>query len=345
MTRDNLPLPLGSGEDDLGGWVYDEHSADVIEKILQTSAFEQLARPEPMQARVKTVPRGGGFQVATVAAGGAYTLGTGLHDDITLTARKVGGALKLNDEDVNDVLSGIDPLRVKRHDATRTLALFMDNAAFATTAAENGTTVPYTSLYKFLRSNGDAGSIEAGYNADDNYLSCTVANFKAALSGSTTGFGKLDSLLALHEESEFFEEDQVYLVASVKFRSLLRNVKDASGNPYLIPRPTSGSAIAATPQYDLFGYHTVWTRGARTSAVATDSPGGNPLLFIGNRNLLIRGEAQLESWIPSSSPGFAFQDSRNGIGFLNDQSYMKAAVRRAMSVGTRQAHAVLEILP
>jgi hypothetical protein len=181
--------------------------------------------------------------------------------------------------------------------------------------------------------------------ADDNYLSVTVANMKATLSGATTGFGLLDQLLAKYEQSEFFDEENTYVVASHRFRTLLRNVKDGQGNPYLIRRET-GDGIARRPLYDIFGYNTVWTRGANTSAaVNTTGTTGNPLLIIGNSRMLIRGDASLAPGIPASQPGFSYQNSRDGIGFLNDQGYMKAAVRRGFAVGTRLAHAVLEVTP
>ncbi len=243
----------------------------------------------------------------------------------------------------------MDVLAGKRQDATRTLAVYLDNSAFATTAAVNfqtGTSsVNYTSVYRALRTNGDASSIEATYTADDNYTTVTTTNMKATLSGGTTGYGALDSWLAKYEESEFFEEDNTYVVASHKFRSLLRGVKDGQGNPLLVPRYGEGSAIAGRLQYDILGYPTVWSRGLRTSAVSTDTPTGNPLLFIGNRRQLIKGVASLDGNIPADQPGFALQRGRDGIGFLNDQAYLKAAVRRGFVVGTRLAHSVLEVTP
>jgi hypothetical protein len=241
----------------------------------------------------------------------------------------------------------VDVLAGKRQDAARTLAVYFDNSAFATTAAESfqtGTSsVNYTSVYRALRTNGDSNSIESGYTADDNYHTITTTNMKATLSGGTTGFGLLDAWLATYEESEFFEEDNTYVVASHKFRSLFRNVKDGQGNPLLIPRYGDGSAIAGRVQYDLFGYPTVWSRGLRTSAVSTDTPTGNPLLFIGNRRQLIKGVASLDGNIPADQPGFALQRGRDGIGFLADQAYLKAAIRRGFKVGTRLAHSVLEV--
>lgn len=336
--------PVGAA-DNFEAWIYDENSTDVIAKIMQTSALESLAHGESMGAAVKDLPRGGGFSVGGVAKGGTYTQSTGVQDSLTIIARKLGGYEIINEEDFND--PKVDVLAGKRRDAARTLAVYVDNSAFATTAAASfqtgPTSVNYDSVYRAVRTNGDSSSIESGYVADDNYAACTTTNFKATLTSAAQGYGVLDLWLAKYEESEFFEEDNTYVVASHKFRSLLRNVKDGQGNPYLIAR--DGSGLAGRIQYDLFGYPTVWSRGLRTSAVSTDTPTGNPLLIVGSRRQLIRGDALLAGNIPVDQPGFALQRGRDGIGFLADQAYMKAAVRRGFKVGTRLAHSVLEVTP
>lgn len=332
-------MPLGAAEN-VENWIFDEHSAAVIEKIMQTSALEQLGRSEPMGAAVKTVNRDGGFTVGSVAKGGTYGLSTSDNDTVELTARKLGGAQQINDEDLQD--PSVDVLAVKRRGAARSLAIYTDNSAFGTSAAENFVGgVNFTSVYRAVRTNGDATSVESSYVADDNYTSVTAANFVAAYAAGT-GFDKLNDWLAKYEESDYFDEENTFVVASPAFRKYLRGVKDADGNPLLIPRVV-GSSLNDRPRYDVLGYNTVWSKGARTSAVSTQNPQGRPLLIIGNREMLIRGDAKLAPHIPAGQPGFALQRSAVGSGFLTDTSYMKAAIRRGFRVGTRLAFSVLEV--
>jgi HK97 family phage major capsid protein len=336
----NLWTPARDSYDNFENWIYDEHSAVAIEKELQNSAVERLFRAEPMGAAVKTVPRDGGFTVGTVAKAAPYALSTSSNDNVSLTARKLGGAEAILDEDLHDPL--VDVLAVKRRAATRALALFEDNACLGVTATTaNGTTIPYVSLYGALSSNGDGSSVESSYSANDNVVTVTNANFIATLA-SGTGYDKINTWLAKYEESDYFDEANTYVIASDKFRSLLRGVKDAQGNPILVRWNTG---IQAAPEYTVFGYQCVFSKGSRRSAVATQTPTGNPLMFIGNRNLAISGKASLAPGIPQGAPGFALQSSANGAGFLNDESYMKAAIRRGYVTGTRLAHAVLEITP
>ncbi len=329
--------PVGA-IDNFEAWIYDENDARVIQKNLQTSAVELVGRPEPMGAAVKRVPRGGGFTVAAVAKGGTYAVGTTSNDDIELVARKVGGSEQISDEDLND--PKVDVLLPLRRAAATALATFFDNACLGTSAAGNGTTVLYDSVLRAVRTNGDASSIESSYTADDNYATATKTNFVATLSGATTGYGLLSDWLAKYEESEFFDEENSFVVAHPKLKNLLRNVKDGQGNPMLVPLGT----VNDRPSYGILGYQTIWSRGARVTAVSTQNPTtGNPLLIIGNREHLIRGDAQLQPWIPASAPGFAFQTSANGAGFDNDTGKMKAAIRRGFKVGIRPAFSVLEI--
>jgi HK97 family phage major capsid protein len=338
MGRKYSNVPLGAAED-VEDWIYDEHSAKAIEKLMQRSAVELLARPEPMNAAVKTVPRDGGFTVGAVAKGGPYNLSTSDNDDIEITARKIGGAIELNEEDLNDPT--VDVLATKRRGATRDLAIFHDNSTLGTSAASNGTTVPFESLYYAVRHNGDSSSIEASYTADDNYTAVTAANFVANM-GSGTGYNALNDWLGKYEESDFFDEENTFVIASPSFRKLLRGVKDADGNPFLVPNGSLNGRV----QYDILGYRTVWSMGARKTAVAQTSFNATlnrPLLIIGNRDLLISGKAKIQGNIPAEQPGFALQRANQGIGFLSDKAYMKAAIRRGFRVGTRLGVSLLEV--
>ena len=64
-------MPLGTA-DNFENWIYDEHSAAVIEKLMRTSAVEAFGSHIPMAAAVKSVLRDGGFTVGSVAKCGTY---------------------------------------------------------------------------------------------------------------------------------------------------------------------------------------------------------------------------------------------------------------------------------
>jgi hypothetical protein len=77
-----------------------------------------------------------------------------------------------------------------------------------------------------------------------------------------------------------------------------------------------------------------WTQGARTSAVATHKPGGNPLLFVGNKQMLIKGNR--------SGPEYAVAGPNSGAGFTVDQTLLKFRTRRGFAVGDPRAWACYE---
>jgi len=304
---------------------------------METSAVEKLGRSEPMSSAVKNVPRGGGFTVGGVTKGGTYANGVGTNDDVELTARKIGGYTEINEEDLVD--PRVDVLAERRQEATRALALYFDNACLGTTAAvdfANG--IAFESVYKAITTNGDSNSIESGYTANDNLTQVTAANFVLAMAAGT-GYNALNDWLGDYEEGDFFDEENTVVFANPAFRRLLRGVKDADGNPFLVP----GVELNKKPSYNILGYQTHWTKGAKTSAVNTQTPEGRPLLIIGNREQLIRGDASLAPNIPVNQPGFALQRSRDGIGFLSDKAYMKAGIRRGFKVGHKAAFSVLEV--
>jgi HK97 family phage major capsid protein len=302
-------------------WIPVESGSTAIQALVRSSVVERLARPEPMASDTKQVPRSGNFAIANVQKGAAYGETAGTNDYVELIARKAGGVLRVAEEDLLD--SNVDILATKRNDAARNMAIYFDNAALGTTAAANGTTVPYTSVYRAVRSN-DAGT---GYAADDNY---------AATAGAVT-YDNLSALVGKLEESIWFDESQLTIIASPAFRAFFRGIKDSQGAPIF----TQAQGAEGTPDR-LFGYSVEWSMGARTSATATQAPTGNPLLIVCNRDLLIKGMAKLSPTIVSPNPGFALQRANSGVGFLTDEALLKAAMRRGFVVGAPNAFAVME---
>jgi HK97 family phage major capsid protein len=300
-------------------WIPVETGSTAIQALVRASVTERLGRPEAMASDTKQVPRSGNFAIAAVAKGAAYGETSGTNDYVELIARKAGGVLRVAEEDLLD--SSVDILSTKRNDAARNMAVFFDNATLGTSAAENGTTVLYTSVYKAVRTNETAVS----YTADANYVS-----------GSAT-YDKLSETFGNLEDSIWFDESQLFVAASPAFKESFRNIKDTQGNPIF----SQAQGAEGTPDR-LFGYPVNWTLGARVSGTNTQAPTGNPLLIVGNRDLLIKGMAKLSPTIATPNPGFALQRANNGVGFLTDEALLKAAMRRGFKVGAAPAFAVFE---
>lgn len=305
--------------EDFENWIPVELGSTAIQALVRASVTERLGRPENMSGDTKDVPRSGNFSIAAVAKGAAYGETAGTNDYVELIARKAGGVLRVAEEDLMD--STVDILATKRNDAARNLAVFYDNATLGTSGTENGTTILYTSVYKAVRTSESATS----YSADTNYVS-----------GSAT-YDNLSTTLAKVEDSIWFDESQLFIAASPAFKAAFRGIKDTTGAPIF----QQAQGAEGTPDR-LFGYPVNWTLGARVSGTNTQAPTGNPLLIVGNRDLLIKGMAKLSPNIATPNPGFALQRAINGVGFLTDEALLKAAMRRGFKVGAVPAFSVFE---
>ena len=299
-------------------WIPTETGDSAIQALAQTSAVEQIARPEVMNSDTKQVPRSGDFAIGAVAKGAAYGETSGTNDYVELIARKVGGVLRVAEEDLLE--SSVDILEIKRADAARNMAKFFDNATLGTSGAANGTTILYTSVYKAIRTTDSATS----YTADDNYVS------------GSASYDRLSSVLGLVEDSEWFDEGDLFVIASPAFKATVRGIKDDNGMPIFQERATEAGADR------IFGFPVTWSLGARVSGTNTASPTGNPLFIVGSRRLLIKGMARLSPEIANANPGFAMQRAREGSGFLTDEALLKAAMRRGFAIGNPNAFAVYE---
>lgn len=298
-------------------WIPVETGDVAIQALMQTSAVASLASVERMASDTKQIPRSGEFAIGAVAKGAAYGETSGTNDYVELIARKVGGVLRVAEEDLMD--SAADILETKRAGAARNMAKFFDNATLGTSAASNGTSILYTSVYRAVRTNDSA----TGYTADTNYVggSATYANLSATL-------GKI-------ETGDFWSEGDTVIVAHPAFRQALRGVLDTQNRPIFF------DGQGTTPD-TLFGHRIRWSLGARVSAVNTASPTGNPLLIIGNWSFAFQGLAKLAPHIANANPGFMLQRAASGVGFLTDEALMKAAMRRAFVLGFPAAFAVFE---
>ena len=144
-------------------WIPIENGDVAIQALNRGSATERLARSEPMSSDTKWVPRSGLFAISNVAKGAAYTETSGVNDYVELIARKAGGAVRIAEEDLSD--SPVNIITTKKTDASRSMGYYFDNATLATSAAANGTTVPYDSVLKAVRTT----DTNVAYTADANY--------------------------------------------------------------------------------------------------------------------------------------------------------------------------------
>lgn len=338
-TRDGFD---GSGPGEFDGWLPVDFGDEAIHALAEDSAVEMLARQEPMPENTKTVPRFNNFTVGNAAKGQQYVESTSYEDQIELTAKKVGGFVRIAEEDLRDLVA--DPLAQYRIQAARALAKEFDNSCLGTTGAKNTTTVKYQSVYRKVR-NGqtdtDSFDAEFGYTDDDNYDSITEANFANPTTSASNGYDALSDLLSLVEDGEF-NDGELAVIAHPSLRGKLRKIKDGNGQPVMTQ---NGLVLRGTPQYDFLGHPFAWSRGARTHAVNSQSPTGNALVIVAVRRMLVKGNRALAPQIPASTFGVALQRSQQGPGFLSDEAYMKAAYRRAFVPATALGMAVLEITP
>lgn len=302
-------------------WIPDELGSKPVVAFQQTSVVDRLATHEPMNSDVKRIPRSGGFTVGTVAKGAAYSESTSTNDYVELIARKIGGVERVAEEDLTDPT--VDVLAVKRTEAATAMARFFDQATLGTTAAANGTTVPFTSLFYALTQAETYG----GYTGNDNVITTAGALTYADLT-STVG----------DVEGSDYAGDGLVWIAHPAFKGHLRGLLDGDDRP--LWQPSGQAGIAGGNVDSLLGYPIYWTRGARKHATATATPTGDPLMFFGDPSFLRVGDAKLPG-LPGGVMGTQLQRAATGVGYLTDEALMKAAMRKAFITGVVNTWAVI----
>lgn len=288
---------------DVDAWVPEQEGSEVLRKVNQESAVESYARRIPMASNTRTVNRSGGTDVAVVEKSGTYGEAADTLDEIVLTARKFGRIFRIAEEDLNDSLP--DVLTNLRLDWGGAFAKMYDNACLGVTAVGNGTTVPYNSVYYEVANNASANLVQAATGVDVSYAN-------------------LSETLAKHEQSEYFDEANVLIVAHPAFKQTFREILDDQNRPIFLER-TDG-----TPS-TLFGYEVRFSHGAKTNATASASPSGNNLMVVGNRQFLLNG-------VRSGPESMVSTDA----SFDTDEPLLKVRARRGFAVGRPEAFAVLE---
>lgn len=295
-------------------WLPEEWGGAVISKIAATSAVEGLARTESMSYDTKHVPRSAGTAYAPVVAkGGTYSEATGTNDDVLLTALKFGHVVRVADEDLKDQ-NLVNILLQKRVEWARGHAIGFDVACLGTSAAANGTTVPFLSLFQALNTTNS----DTSYTADAN-LTVTA--------GAVT-YADISTALGQVETSDFYDEGRMVCIAHPSFKQKIRDLLDGNNLPIFIDAKSEGE------RSQLLGVPIYWTLGARTHATATSSPTGDPLLFFGNRDYLIKGDR--------SGPEYAVAGADTGAAFLTDEHLLKMRIRRGFAVANENAWSCIQ---
>lgn len=299
-------------------WIPEEWDSKVIQRVNQVSVVESEATPYPMSTDTRHIPRSAGVDVNGVAKGDAYGEDENVNDDVLLTAKKAGRAIRIADEDLQD--SNVAILEQKRVDWATSWAKYMDNACLAVTAAVSGVTVPFLSVYKAIRTT----NADTDYTADDNYV--------ASATGSALTYNDLSEVLGKVEGGDYWDEGLTLVIAHPSLRERIRNIKDDQNQPIFV-RGQGGDA--GTPD-TLFGHRIRWSLGAKTSATAVHNPTGNPLLIVVNKEFLAIGKR--------SGPESHVAGPDSGAAFLTDEALLKMRARRAFALTHEKAAAVLEVV-
>lgn len=305
-------------------WLREEQDSQVIRRLNQTSAAETRFRSLPMSGNVKTEPRMIDMDVSVIAKGSAYGEDSGANDEVTLTARKFGRALRVAEEDIDDNIA--DVLTAKKEGWVTSFGIALDNATMGTNAAENGGTVPFTSIYQALKTTNAA----TGYTAGQHVLT----------TAGVLSYDDISDLAALVEATSYHNPSGAAFIAHPIVKGLVRKLKDANGNPIFTPSPRQGDPDS------LFGYPVIWSMGAVVTATASSSTAavatggaagatGNPLVIFANPDFLLLGKR--------SGPESVVIDGRDGVSALTDETILKVRARRAFVVAHERAVALLEI--
>jgi hypothetical protein len=315
------------GRQNFDAWVPEEYGGAVVTKIQATSAVEAFARHEPMGTDTKHVPRSGGVTfVGAVGKGVAYTEDGSTNDEVLLTARKFGVVVRIADEDIKDSTQAVNIIQTKQLDWARSHSVGFDHACLGTTAVANGTTIPFNSVYYALTQANSA----TGYSANANIVTSGV--------GAEVSYTNLSNVVGLVEDSNFWQDGEMVVIAHPSYRKILRGVLDSSNRP-IFNESSNGTAGGGqgTSADTLFGLPVSWSRGAKKHATATDAPTGFPLLIVGNRQFMVVGDR--------SGPEYMLAGADTGAAFLTDEVLLKTRIRRGFAVGNENAFAVLEDNP
>lgn len=306
-------------------WIPIEYDSEVVQRVLMESAVERFGSRVPMRSKTKSIPRSAGI---TVTAGTTYTDDSSTNDEVTITARRFIARFKIDEDDLADASTRMDVIRTKGVDWSISYADTFDNACLAVTGAENGTTVPFTSVYRALRST----NADTGYVADTNYATWDddIISIPSTPTG-TSLYEKLSTLFKKVETGKYWSQADSLVIAHPGWRDALRMCLDGQGRPIFQPGAGFGLPGNGTPDM-LFNTPVAWTRGAKTSPTNTGTPAGNDLIFFANSRFLKRGDR--------SGPETLTDDARAQDD--TDDYAIKFRTRRGFVITHENAMSVLE---
>ncbi len=297
---------MAAGRTDLtegNGYIPEEKGSVAIQATLANSVVEAFARRENMSSRTKGVPRFVSNAPTVVAEGVDIPNSDTTLDEVVLTAKKYAQIFNISEEDLNDSL--VDTLNTYKREWASLWARKYDNACLGVTAVGDGDDgQPFDSLYYAV----------SQYNSASNRIQTA---------GALT-FNDISDALGLAESSKYFDAANTVFIAHPKMLSHIRNM-ETTGGILVLPKP-----MAAQPG-SLFGYPLVTSYGAATSAAATATPSGNPLLIVGNRQMMING-------VRSSIESAVSRDA----DFSKDGVLLKTRIRRGFAVAAAEAFAIVE---
>lgn len=309
------------------GWLPEQRDGTLAKAYRHTSVIDSEFRPINMTANSVEIPRIDDMDVEFIPKGGAYPEDQSSADTVHLKAAKIGGALRIAEEDVEDDQLA-DYLGEKKASAGSSFAKKVDNAGLGVTAAQSGVTVPFTSLYRTLTT-ADAST---GYAANQNYMGGTLADGSAV-------YSMLSGLLELVEMGDYYDDANVVAIAHPSFRRVFRDAKDGQGRPLFLTDYVNGANVDR-----ILNLPIRWSNGAKTSAVpltkVTGAGGakgvqGNPLFAIVQKQLAVVGRRKaLESVV---IPG------RDGLSALTDEDILKVRARIGVAYTVPEAHAIFEL--
>lgn len=283
-------------------WVPEEAGSTVLGTVNANSGVEALARKVAMKSDTMKTPRLGSLNVEVIQKGEVYPEDQPVFDNVLLDAVKFGDRVIIAEEDLDD--ANVDVITALQNEWAVSYARKLDNACLGTTAAANGDTVPFESVYRAV-SQGAAGNL--------------------IQTGGDVTYADLSNVLGAAEGGNYYSDADTVVIAHTKFKGLFRGLVDNSGRPLFV------DGLAGTPG-TLFGFPVVFSQGAATSATNVQNPSGNPLLIVGNRQHLILG-------VRSGPESLISYDA----GFGTDEPHIKMRARRAFAVGRASAFGVLEI--
>jgi HK97 family phage major capsid protein len=294
-------------------WIPEEwETSRVVQSITQISAVEALSARITMGSDTKHVPRTAGMDVAVVAKGGTYGEDTSLNDEVLLSAVKFGKAVRIAEEDIDDSVANV--IESKMVGWGKSYAKMIDNASLAVSAASNGTTVPFTSLYQLL-------------NTTDATLSYTGGtNITTASSAGAPTYAEFSTAIGLVESGDYFDPGSMVAIAHPAFRKSLRGVLDSQNRPIFV------EGLSGTPD-TVFGVPVRWSLGAKLAATATSAPTGRSIMAFVNPELMLLGVR--------SGPESVFIDGRDGLSALTDESILKMRARRGWAYGHPNGASIL----